>query len=220
MARGVVIVPKVDIISIDSMLEETHTLTNTVTDHPVESGFNISDHSRPDPDQVTLRCFVSNTPASEVQMQNAINSGAQAAASTTTQQPIAAVDGYGALVYAKLKQLRGSGQLVQVVTAIETYGVSSNGGMTITGITIPRTKENYDGLEFSITLKQIRVVQNRSTTDTKQKTKKARPKINNGSKPTTPATSDDNSLLDKAYQNKDGLASGLKSALGSLGGGG
>jgi len=51
-----------DTIEFDCVEKETHELTNTVTDHPVETGFNVSDHSRPEPRPVTLDVVQTNTP--------------------------------------------------------------------------------------------------------------------------------------------------------------
>jgi hypothetical protein len=49
-------------LTLDASVRETHTGSNTVTDHPVELGSNIADHSRPDPDQLSMEARISNTP--------------------------------------------------------------------------------------------------------------------------------------------------------------
>lgn len=46
----------------DAVLVEEHELTAEVTQHTVEQGSPIVDHVRPNPDEVTLTVFVSNTP--------------------------------------------------------------------------------------------------------------------------------------------------------------
>lgn len=204
MGRAVVIArrtTKIDTIEIDSCLDESHQLTNTVTDHPVEEGFNVSDHSRPNPDLVTLRCFVSNTPLSTEQKTRAVRQGDidfNTTAASGVQ--IGAVDGRGANAYTKLKKLRDEGTLIEVVTTLRTYGVSATEGMMIESITIPRTRENFDGLEFSINLKQIRIVKNRQTTDQKQKEKNTRKEKKEGQK-TTSEPVDKRSALAKDYDN-------------------
>lgn len=184
MARAVVLkrmVTKIDVIEIDSCLDETHTMDNTVTDHPVEEGFNISDHSRPNPDKVTLRCFVSNTPLSADQRTRAVRQGDIDFETSAAQGvEIGAVDGRGNDAYRKLAKLRQEGTLVEVVTSLKTYGTTATEGMTIESISIPRTRQNYDGLEFSISLKQIRIVRNRSTTQ--QVDKRTRKKKKEGAK--------------------------------------
>jgi hypothetical protein len=49
-------------IAIDATVRESHTATSTITDHPVETGSNVSDHIRPDPDMLTLEGVISNAP--------------------------------------------------------------------------------------------------------------------------------------------------------------
>lgn len=46
----------------DLVVTELHERDSQVADHPVESGINITDHTRPDPDHVTLDVFVSQSP--------------------------------------------------------------------------------------------------------------------------------------------------------------
>ncbi len=216
--RAVIFVAAVDVIEIDSVLDESHTLTSTVTDHPVENGFNISDHSRPDPDTVSLRCFVSNTPLSAEQQSRAVREGDyQFQTSSLQDVPIGAVGSRGDSAYQKLKQLRATGALVKVVTSLTTYKTSDTEGMTITSISIPRTLQNYDGLEFTLALKQIRIVKNRSTTDQKQKVKKARPRVKVGAKPTTEVAPVDNRTAAAKIMDTGGvqkMLGGLSSGLG------
>lgn len=49
-------------LTFDATIRETHTHTSTVTDHPVETGSNVADHIRPDPDSLTMDAHISNTP--------------------------------------------------------------------------------------------------------------------------------------------------------------
>ena len=49
-------------VSLDATLSQTHEATNTVTEHPVESGANMSDHIRPDLDTLAIEGIISNTP--------------------------------------------------------------------------------------------------------------------------------------------------------------
>lgn len=48
-------------IQIDCTIEEAHTDTLTITDHPVEKGANISDHAYRNPAEVVLRIGFSNS---------------------------------------------------------------------------------------------------------------------------------------------------------------
>lgn len=221
MARAVVIArrtTKVDTIDIDSCLEENHTLANTVTDHPVEEGVNITDHVRPNPDTVQLRCFVSNTPLSTEQRARAIRAGDvdfRTTAETGTE--IGATDGRGANAYARLKKLRNEGSFIEVVTTLCTYGTTANEGMVIENLGIPRSKENYDGLEFVLQLKQIKIVRNRRTTDRRQKEKHTRKEKKEGQKP---VQKKNKSRLATGYDQSNGDTIGtITGALGFGGGG-
>jgi hypothetical protein len=49
-------------ITFDATLRVLITHSATVTDHPVERGASISDHSRPSPDTITAECFVTTHP--------------------------------------------------------------------------------------------------------------------------------------------------------------
>lgn len=186
MARAIVLVKRTtkigDEIEVDSCLEENHVLENTVTDHPVEEGYNITDHVRPNPDRVTLRCFVSNTPLSTDQTKTAVREGSVDFETTAPETIV----GRGDDTYKKLAKLRAEGTLIEVVTTLRTYGLLATEGMAIESISIPRTRQNFDGLEFALSLKQVRIVQNRSSRQTKAKDKRRRPKKKEGTKPTQP----------------------------------
>lgn len=169
-----------DAITVDSCLDETHSLDNEVTDHEVEEGFNITDHSRPKPDVVTLRCFVTNTPNSLEQMKLAVNEGS----SGESTDEIKAVPGRGNDIFKKLKKLRDTGELVTLVTTLKTYTATSTEGMIVQSISIPRTASTFNGLEFSVTFKQIRIVKNKQTRDTQSKDTRTGQKNKTGSQPT------------------------------------
>lgn len=196
MARGVVLRKATrtqvgDLVDIDACLDESHDLPNTVTDHPVEEGFNTTDHVRPEPDRVTLRCFVSNTPFSEEQMASAARAGSwdfQTLAPET-------VPGRGDNAFAKLKKMRDDGAIITVVTTLRTYGAKEGEGMVIERLSVPRTLENYDGLEFTLQLKQVHVVRNRSTRAPKAKDTRARAKEKKGHE--TTKGEDNQTHLDK-----------------------
>lgn len=49
-------------ITFDVVESETHEKSNTITDHPVEQGEDISDHVKGDPDRLTLDAFVTGHP--------------------------------------------------------------------------------------------------------------------------------------------------------------
>lgn len=49
-------------VTFDATTSREAELSVTVTDHPVEDGFSVSDHIRDDPDQILITAIVSKTP--------------------------------------------------------------------------------------------------------------------------------------------------------------
>jgi hypothetical protein len=207
---------QIDTVQIDACKEETHDLSNTVTDHPVERGFNVTDHSRPDPDKVTLRCFVSNTPLSVEQKTRAVQEGSVKFRTTALQ--ITETQGRGKAAFDKLKQLRDEGVLEKIITTLKNSETSPTEGMMITNLSISRTKENYDGLEFSISLKQVRIVQTRQASDSApaRDTRKGEKK-KNGQQNTKPADRGDSGLWRTGDAGADYLSQSSNQDVASFG---
>lgn len=186
MARGIFlpkrVFTRVDVVEVDSCLDETHKLSNTITDHPVEEGFNVTDHIRSNPDIVNLRCFVSNTPISREQVKNSVKEGTVSFETTAPETIV----GRGHEAYLKLKKLKEEGKIIEVVTSLCTYGVTPDSGLVIESLDIQRTRQNFDGLEFSVSLKQIRIVRNKQSTMKAPKEKQAQKKVDKGEQVTKP----------------------------------
>lgn len=197
--RGVIIAftGDKDIIEVDACLDETHQLTNTVTDHPVEEGFNVTDHSRPNPDEVTLRCFISNTPITLDQKARTIKSksGIQFETTSASGAELHADRGRAHEAFVKLKKMRDEGTLIKVATTLRTYESSATTGMAIMSLSISRQSRNYDGLEFTIQLKQVRIVKNRQTSDRSKKDPRTGKKKKEGNKVTKDGAEKDKAPL-------------------------
>jgi hypothetical protein len=190
---------QVDTVQVDACSDESHQLNNTITDHPVEEGFNVTDHSRPDPDVVTLRCFVSNTPLSAQQATRAVQEGSVRFDTTSTAGvTIGNQTGRGQEAFARLKKLRDGGTLIKVITTLRTYESSATEGMAIQSLSISRTAKNYDGLEFSVTLKQVRIVRNKKTSDKRNKDKRTGKKKKQGNQVPKAEESPDSTLFKTA----------------------
>jgi hypothetical protein len=52
------------LIQLDACLSEGHAYKNTVTSFPVETGLNIADHIKQDPEELTINGIVTNSPVS------------------------------------------------------------------------------------------------------------------------------------------------------------
>lgn len=163
-------------ITMHAVKKETHEFKNIVTDHPVEEGYNISDHSRPEPEQVTMECTISNTPVSRSQQTQAVRSG-QYTFNTTSEEAgaIGDTNGYAIGQWRELKKLRDAGAIVKVVTTLGDYE-----SMAITSISLPREAKNYDAIQFTISFKKIRVVKNKLTKQTESRDPRAQSKKKTG----------------------------------------
>lgn len=189
-------------IAADAVVSEQHTRTNTVTDHPVEEGANISDHSRPEPDRVQVEIYVSDTPLSVEQMQRAQKfmqqAGVGAVLDPDGSSGVAAVPGYSRAVRDRLDAYRLAGQLVTVATAIKLYQ-----SMVIESIAETRTAKDAEAFHATISFKFIRVVQNKLTRRVVAKDPSVHPKVKTGAQ-----TPQDNAVpqsqLDKGYENAKG----------------
>jgi len=135
-----------EVIPVDVLTDETHTLTNTVTDHPVEVGSNISDHSRPEPQKPVLKCIVSNTPLPGAKTRGTVVSDVVGASRSQA-------------VWNRLEQLHNTPALVTAYTSLKVYD-----SMAIESVSVPRNARNANGLEFTVSLKRIRLVKNKQTT--------------------------------------------------------
>lgn len=120
-------------LTLDASLEETHVGESEITDYPVEEGSNISDNSRPKPAQLTLHAFVSNWPLETPFVQSPTASSSR-----------------GRAAWQALNDFRIFGEPLTVRTTLALYT-----DMLIQSISAPRTAENTNGLEFTLTLKQI-----------------------------------------------------------------
>jgi hypothetical protein len=61
------------VLRFDVVTQETHKIINTITEHPVEKGPDVSDHVRAGLDEITLECFVSNAPIDPSDLTTGLN---------------------------------------------------------------------------------------------------------------------------------------------------
>ena len=131
----------VGIIELDCSVSETHTGTCDITNHPVEAGSVMSDHIRELPDEVEINGLVTNTPLVFL-------------ASLTSKSPVKpesvhVLDRVGA-AYQKLRELKSSGVVMDVVTSLRTYT-----DMAITSLVISRDAATGNVLDCNISFRKI-----------------------------------------------------------------
>lgn len=165
-------------LALDCTVTETHTATSTVTEHPVESGANITDHIRPDPVQLSITGIVSDTPLGSKQIQRAIEVGG-ASVQVTQQEPPSSATGFGRAAWAKLDAIRTAAKPVKVVTRDKTYD-----SMALVSLSVPKESKTGGALYFTAQFKQVRIVYNRTTRVVVAKAPKAHKKQDTGKQPT------------------------------------
>ena len=110
----------------------------------------------------------------------------------------------------KLKDLRTKGTLVTVATTLGDYTT-----MGIVSISVPRAAKNYDGLEFTITFKKVRIVKNKLTQSVKSTDPASQRKKKAGAQATKEAEVKPGSTAYNEADNLVGVNNGVK-AVGSL----
>jgi len=125
------------VFEIDTTVSETHNKTTSITRHEIESGATITDHVIKNPVQVQLSGIISDFPLRVFDLGNLnpLNFN-------NTKPSVSA--------YNLFKEIYEEQRLVTIETKLETYD-----NMIITDISIPRTNENINNLQFSITAEQI-----------------------------------------------------------------
>jgi hypothetical protein len=165
-------------VSLDATTGQNHEATNTVTEHPVESGSSMSDHIRPDLDTLTLEGVITNTPlflptdhtdgAREIDVEiEGVASGVRIPLPVVgslvgnipiTPTPKGVVRGYDpafdriSACYASLLKLRNEGVLCRVITHLRHYD-----SMAIRRLGVTLDGATGHSLPLSLEFVQIRI---------------------------------------------------------------
>lgn len=158
-----------DSLAFDATVTEQHTSDAEITDHPVETGANISDHVRSKPDRLQMDAFLSNSPL------------------TGTAEP-----GRAENLYEQLRLLKESATLLTVLTTLRTYE-----NMAIESLGVPRTAKEAGAVHINITLRQIRLVTNKTSVVTVTKEPIAKSKASGGKQAATQLSDSDAAARDK-----------------------
>lgn len=118
-------------ISFDLILNESHNFNNTVTDYNVEDGSFVSDHIRNEKLEGSVTGLITN-----------FSLFSSALISNRSQ-----------IVFEKLEQLWRDRELVDIVTVYKVYK-----NVAITSISISRTNDQGEAIEFEISFKEVNVV--------------------------------------------------------------
>jgi hypothetical protein len=117
---------RLDVITVDATMQETHAAEAEVTEHPVEQGANITDHIRPKLKRYTIDGIISNTPIGPTgDLSDALQTGALALGITLPSGDIDAAALRGEprakATFEKLLRARGRGQTITIHTPLKDY---------------------------------------------------------------------------------------------------
>lgn len=198
-------------LEIDATLQQTHSGSSEVTDHPVEKGANITDHVRVRPVQVRLDVVVSDFPllrstptsgggtpavdgknSSTVALQLYQERTSQPFSVSTTENPF---KGRWKKIFEELEFLRTNGILIKILSSSQTYE-----NMVLEDLTMPKSKEWKDAASIQMGLKQIILVETKRVATKKTQVTKTKKKQNKAAQATnTPeAPAQERSLLKAA----------------------
>ncbi len=115
----------------DAVTQEEHGGESLITSHPVETGADVTDHSRPQPRTVSLVGVVSNRPIVPLYVQGLYTTRAEDAHLT--------VEGW-----------RQTGTLLTLSTSLETYE-----NMMIRSVSVPRSSSMGNVVQMAIDFQEI-----------------------------------------------------------------
>jgi len=127
-------------IELDANLEETHEWSALVTESPVEDGSPVSDHVIEQPDKLSIRGFISETPITA--SPSILGIIGTSDASSRTQK-----------IFDLLRDLIKSRLTMTVYTKHRTYP-----DMVLTSVRTPRTPADGESIEFTAEFTSVRFV--------------------------------------------------------------
>lgn len=154
-------------IEFDVSETETHKSTAKVTQHPVESGAQISDHVINEADTLDLIAWITNTPIVKE-------------ADALTLDPSRAEN-----AYAELLTIKQTGTQCNVITTLRSYDT-----MLITELSITRDRNTGQAISISLKLINVRTATNQTVEAPAPKVLRGNPVKDQGKKTTDAAPAD------------------------------
>lgn len=152
---------KLGTLQLDATIREVHSYRNQPTQFPVEDGYDINDNIRLEPEEYEVSGFVTNSPISLFQKNNA-----QILKKTNNEIEVIDLQDTEVVNNVELavnELLRISGRKIngervdpEVITIVTGLRVYDN--MVITDLTIPRDSATGQSLRFNARFKKIQIV--------------------------------------------------------------
>lgn len=121
-------------ITLDATIEETHTLTNTITNHPMEEGSFVTDHAFEEPTKISIQGEITNTPVQILSILNGLS-----------QRRIEAFE--------QLTALHKTRDILTIVTGLKIYS-----NMVMETLDVPRNQQTGGRLQFTATFQEVNKV--------------------------------------------------------------
>jgi hypothetical protein len=154
---------RLDVITVDATMQETHAAEAEVTEHPVEQGANITDYIRPKLKRYTIDGIISNTPIGpNGDIIDAAQTGALALGITLPSGDIlrGTEVNRAKATFKKLQDIVDASQTITIHTPLRDYP-----SMAIESVTVVRDAEmSRGGIRFQAVCKEIRTVAALKTT--------------------------------------------------------
>jgi len=164
---------KIGLVKFDASVSETHTKRNSVPQHPVEVGKNVSDHIRQEPDEITINGIVTDNPIIFL---------ASIQAESPLTGDLTAVNDRADLAYAELQRVMNDGELVSIITTLREYQ-----NMALTEMAIQRDAANGNQMNATISAREVRIVTTETTAAPEPANPANTPPVEAGKKPAPPA---------------------------------
>ncbi len=138
----------IDVVEFDATLTEDHSMSARLTDHPVETGTQITDHYRLMPKSITVNGIVSNNNLPGLLPVP----GAAAVAGIISSIDSRITQGRANAAYDKIEKSMKKGELLNVLTTLKEYK-----NMLITSVSVRRDSNNGNVLNSVITLREVKL---------------------------------------------------------------
>lgn len=179
-------------IEFDALIDETKTMTSTIPEYPVESGFPVSDTIINDPIQVSMTLYLSNTPVTWLYRHG------------TSKDRVKRI-------CEMIEDKWGDKKLTKIVTSDTTYT-----NMGLTSISIKKSADIGYAREISISAKKVRKTKRKTVTVPSYVLKAGESKADAGKA----ATSKSSAKSSSGASSSDSSSSGSSSSGGGSSGGG
>lgn len=171
-------------ITLDASVTDTITGEVDITDHPIETGSNVTDHVRKKPSTLKIEGVLLDVEKNTTPELTTVDMGADQPAFVvdTQKTEFKHVPGRSAALFAQLEELRDAARLVEVRTPARVFS-----NLLIQSLTRTRSKDIAEAVRFSATLREVRIVDSQ-TVAIKTTVTKAKPKIDGGKQTADKAT--------------------------------